>query len=141
MTLLDEITAKCSPELIASGNTVAIAAAVSAGRTKPVKTAIGAGTIMAVLGAGATGGGALLAKMRANNLPAALADYADDIREALYIIDRGDLDVSSPATQGMIGAMVAAGMMTQAQADGLLALGVDTDPVTSADVIRALAGG
>lgn len=140
-TLLDEITAKCSPELIASGNTAAIAAAVSVGRTKLVKTTIGAGTILSVLGAGATGGGALLAKMRAQNLPAALADYADDIREALYIIDRGDLDVSSPATQGMVGAMVAAGMMTQAQADGLLALGVDTDPVTSADVIRALAGG
>lgn len=141
MALIDEITAKCSPELIASGNTAAIAAAVSVGRTKLVKTTIGAGTILSVLGAGATGGGALLAKMRAKNLPAALADYADDIREVLYIIDRGDLDVSSPATQGMVGAMVAAGMMTQAQADGLLALGVDTDPVTSADVIRALAGG
>lgn len=141
MALIDEITAKCSPELIASGNTAAIAAAVSVGRTKLVKTTIGAGTILSVLGAGATGGGALLAKMRAKNLPAALADYADDIREVLYIIDRGDLDVSSPATQGMIGAMVAAGMMTQVQAEGLLALGVDTDPVTSADVIRALAGG
>lgn len=141
MTLLDEITAKCSPALIAAGDTVAIAAAVSVGRVKPKQTAIGAGTIMAILGGGAGGGGELLAKMRANNLPAALADYADDIREALYIIDRGDLDVSSPATQGMVGAMVAVGMMTQAQADGLLALGVDTDPVTSADVIRALAGG
>lgn len=75
MTLLDEITAKCSPELIASGNTVAIAAAVSAGRTKPVKTAIGAGTIMSVLGAGATGGGRSAARRGAFTLNASTINF------------------------------------------------------------------
>lgn len=141
MSLYDDIQAKCSAELLASGNTEAIAAAVSAGRTREKKTAIGAGTIMDVLGAGPGGGGELLAKMRAKNLPAALAGYADDIREALYIIDRGDFDVSSPASQSMLAMFVAAGLITAEQEQALLALGVDTDPVTSADVIRALAGG
>ena len=50
MTLLDEITAKCSPALIASRDFDAIALAVSAGRTKANTREIGNGTILEVLG-------------------------------------------------------------------------------------------
>lgn len=49
-TLLDEIQAKCPPELIADRQYRAIAALVSTGRTRAVETAVGNGTIIEVLG-------------------------------------------------------------------------------------------
>ena len=58
MTLLAEIQAKCDAALLASRDFEAIAAAVSAGRTKPNSKEIGNGTILEVLGL--TTGNALL---------------------------------------------------------------------------------
>ena len=51
MTLLDEIKAKCSPELLAGQDADAIAAAVNVGRTRIVPSLGGIGAVMETLGA------------------------------------------------------------------------------------------
>ena len=129
MTLLDEITAKCSAELIASRDFDAIAAAVSIGRTKPSTREIGNGTILEVLGLEA--GNALLDVI--NNVP--------DFRYVKPLVEQGRLTVGSPLVQSTVQALVPMGVLTQLQADALCALGFDPHPVTAARVASAMTGG
>ncbi|MBK7424703.1 MAG: hypothetical protein IPJ48_17375 [Propionivibrio sp.] len=122
MTLLDEITAKCSPALIASRDFDAIAAAVSIGRTKPSAREIGNGTILEVLGL--TVGNALLDVI--NTVP----DFATSSRWW----NRGRLTVGSALVQATVQSLVPMGVLTQPQSDALCALGFDPDPVTAQQV-------
>ena len=126
MTLLDEITAKCSAELIASRDFDAIAAAVSIGRKKPSTREIGNGTILEVLGL--TVGNALLDVI--NTVP--------DFRYVKPLVEQGRLTVGSPLVQATVQALVPMGVLAQPQADALCALGFDPDPVTAAQVTQAL---
>ena len=124
MTLLEEIQAKCSPELIASRDAEAIAAAVSVGRTMPSTREIGNGTILETIGLGY--GNAMLDVI-----------YTEpNFRHVKPLLEQGRLIVGSPLVVQTIQSMVPA-LMPQAVADLLLALTVVPAPVTEFDVRRA----
>jgi len=126
MTLLEEIQAKCGPALLASRDFDAIAAFVSAGRTKPSTREIGNGTILEVLGL--TVGNALLD----------VINTAQDFRYVKPLVEQGRLTVGSALVQATVQALVPMGVLTQPQADALCALGFDPDPVTALQVNQAL---
>ena len=126
MTLLDEITAKCSLALIDSRDFDAIAAAVSIGRTKQSAREIGNGTILEVLGL--TVGNALLDVV--NSVP--------DFRHVKPLVEQGRLTVGSALVQSTVQALVPMGVLKQSEADALCALGFDPDPVTALQVNQAL---
>lgn len=125
MSLLEEIQAKCSPELIASRDYDAIAAAVSAGRTKVVQRLGGIGLVLETLGP--TDGAALLDALesQAATVPA--------LKWAFVLINRGELDFGSPATRAMIDLMVPG-----PAGDDLKAIAEVPDPVTASQVNQAL---
>lgn len=125
MTLLEEIKAKCSPELLASRNHQAIAGAVNVGRVKPQPTSIGEGKILEVLG------------LDAGNAFLDVIDGAPDFRHVKKVVARGDFDMSTAVSHAGVQAMVPA-VLTQVHADMLKALGTAPDPITEFDVRCAL---
>ena len=110
------------------GESAQIAAALSAGRTKPVKTSIGEGTILATLG------------MTAGNAFLDVIDTVPDYRHVKKIIARGEFDMSSPVSQAGVQALVPS-VLTQEQADALMALAQEPDPVSYQEVERIIAKG
>lgn len=126
MTLLDEIKAKCSTELLASGDHQAIADAVNVGRVKPQPTRIGEGKILEVLG------------LAAGNAFLDVIDNVPDFRHVKKIVARGDFDMSTAVSQAGVDGMVPVGVLTQEQADLLKALGMTPDPISEFDVRRTL---
>lgn len=127
MTLLQEIMAKCSPELVASKEHGQIAAEVSVGRTRPSGMEVGHGTVLEVLGLSA--GNAFLD---------ALYD-SPDFRHVRPLLEQGRLVISSPLVMATIQAM-APTVISQADADKLLALAVVPAPVSTQEVIAAMEG-
>lgn len=125
MSLLAEIQAKCSPELIASRNYDAIAAAVNVGRTKIVSRLGGIGLVLETLGP--TDGAALLDALEAQ------AASVPALKWAFVLINRGELDFGSPATRAMIDVLVPG-----AVGEALKAVAVQADPVTAIEVATAL---
>lgn len=125
MTLLEEIKAKCSPELLASRDHQAIADAVNVGRVKPQPTRIGEGKILEVLG------------LAAGNAFLDVVDGAPDFRHVKKIVARGDFDMSTAVSQAGVQAMVPT-YLTQASADLMMALGAAPDPISEFDVRRTL---
>lgn len=113
------------PALLASRDYQAIADALSAGRTKSQPTAIGKGTIIGVLG------------MAVGNAFLDVIDNVPDYRHIKDVIRAGVFDVSLEASKFGIDAMVP-GVLTQAEADALKALGAVPDPVTAAQVEVAM---
>lgn len=128
MTLLAEIQAKCTPELIAAKEHGEIARIVSIGRTKPSTREVGNGTILEVLGL--TAGNAVLDAI--NTIP--------DFRHVRPLIEQGRLVVGSPLVAASLGAFVAGNVITQADADKLLAIAVEPAPVSVGEVIKAMEG-
>ena len=128
MTLLAEIQAKCSPELIASRDHQAIADAVNEGRTKVSARLGGIGLVLETLGP--TDGAALLDALQAQTatIPA--------LKWAWYLIERGELDFGSTATRAMIETLV-----PSPAKEALLAVAVQPDPLTASRVANALDGG
>lgn len=99
MALIDEIKAKCSPELLASRDDVAITTKVNENRTKVATTLGGIGTVMEALGP--TDGAALLDQLEA------MAATVPAVKWAFVLINRGELDFGSAATRGMIDQLIA----------------------------------
>ena len=128
MTLLAEIQAKCSPELLASRDFDAIAAAVSAGRVKLTQKLGGIGTVLETLGP--ADGAALLDALEAQ------AASVPALKWAFILINRGELDFGSPATRAMIDTLELgpAGAALKAVAEV-------PDPVTAIRVATAMTGG
>lgn len=128
MTLLDEINEKCSPELIASREHGAIAAAVSAGRVRISQRMGGIGTVLETLGPDA--GAALLDELEAQaaSIPA--------LKWAWVLINRGELDFGSPATRSMIEMLV-----PSPAKEALMAVAESADPVSAYRVATAMTGG
>lgn len=128
MTLLDEINEKCSPELIASREHGAIAAAVSAGRVRISQRMGGIGTVLETLGPDA--GAALLDDLEAQaaSIPA--------LKWAWVLINRGELDFGSPATRSMIEVLV-----PSPAKEALMAVAESADPVSAYRVATAMTGG
>jgi predicted LPLAT superfamily acyltransferase len=125
MTLLEEIQAGGFD--LANRDDGAIAAALSVGRTKLVKTSIGEGTILATLG------------LAAGNAFLDVIDAHPDFRHVKKIVARGEFDMSSPVSQAGVDGMVPA-VLTQEQADALKNLAVVPDVISANDVARALEG-
>lgn len=132
MTLLDEIKAKCSPELLASREHGAIAEAVSQGRTAVVSRLGGIGAVIETLGV--VDGPAVLDaldSLRASN-PA--------VRWGWVLLERSELDFGSQVTRQLIDSLAACGAMTAEQADKLKALAVVPAPVGVQEVVAAMEG-
>lgn len=124
MTLYEEIVAKCTPVEIAAGNHHVIAAKVNAGRVKTVKTPIE--DIQAYL---QTTGSWWAVKAVAKDTahPAfAAADALMDVANARY----NNIDTSLPIVATMLGGLVAASVLTQVEADFIMTMGQQPDPVT-----------
>lgn len=129
----DEIRAAiaASPELqalAAAGNTQAIADALSAGRTRFVPTEIGNGTILEVLG---------LAK---GNALIDLINTHADFRHVKPLVEQGRLRLDTMLVRATLQSLVPA-VLTQAEADALVARAKEPDPVTHTQVGAALQGG
>ena len=124
-TLLQEITAKCPPEMIAAKEHGQIAALVSAGRTKPSGLQVGKGTILETIG------------LAAGNAFLDVIDTQPDFRHVRGLIAEGRLIISSPLVKATIGSLVPA-VLTQAQANALLALATVPDPIDELSVRRAV---
>ena len=129
MTLLDEIKAKCPPELLASRDADAIAAAVNVGRTRIAPRLGGIGAVMETLGA--VDGPLVLDAL--DSLKATLPA----VRWGWVLLERGELDFGSTVTRQMIDGLVMGGVMTEAQGLTIKALADQPDPVTEFDVRQA----
>ena len=127
MTLLEEITAKCPPEMIAAKEHGQIAALVSAGRTKPSGLLVGKGTILETIG------------LAAGNAFLDVIDTQPDFRHVRGLVAEGRLIISSPLVMGTIQSFVPT-VLTQAQANALLVLATVPDPVSVQEVISAMEG-
>ena len=130
MTLLDEIKAKCPPDLLASQDADAIAAVVNVGRTRIAPRLGGIGAVMETLGS--VDGPLVLDAL--DSLKATLPA----VRWGWVLLERGELDFGSTVTRQMIDGLVMGGVMTEAQGLAIKALAEQPDPVTEFDVRRAI---
>lgn len=125
MTLLEEIKAKCTPELLASKDHQAIADRVNVGRTRQSDTEIGNGTILEVLGL---------------ELGTSVLDVVYATSSYKYVVpllEQGRLKIGSTVAQDAVQAFVPA-LLNQAQADALKSMGAVPNPVSEFDVRCAL---
>ena len=127
MSLLAEIQAKCSAEMLANRDDGAIATLVSVGRTKASGKEIGAGTILETIGF--AGGNAFLD----------VIDNVADFRHVKRLVQDGRLIISSPLVMGTIASMVPT-VLSEESAAALLALAVVPDPVSASQIAHALEG-
>lgn len=150
MTLLEQINEKCTPELIASRNDVAIAAVVSEGRTRINPTekfsSLGISAGFPVINGLP---GPLAAELVLQKLErfAATAAAADDmptqllggaiVRQMKHLEGDG-MAVGSPALIDLLKTIVMAGVLTQEEADALVAVAAVPDPVSVGEVSDAL---
>ena len=128
MTLLEEIQSKCSQALIDSRQHGEIAAAVSVGRTRANHRLIGKGTVIETIGLSS-----------GNNFLDAVDNNAL-FRHVKHLLVNGTLDISSPMAPPVLEGLVAASVITQAEADALLALGLEPAPVSVQEVVAAMEG-
>lgn len=126
MTILTEIQAKCTPELIASHDYQAIADVVNTGRTKIVSRLGGIGAVMETLGP--VDGAALLDSLEA------MAATVPAVRWAFVLINRGELDFGSAATRGMIDRFVTDGAMPAGVGALLKGVAEVPDHASTADI-------
>jgi hypothetical protein len=113
---------------VAARDCAALAALMSAGRTKPNTREIGNGTILETLG------------IEAGNqlLDVLLSGAADSpYRHVKPLIEQGRLLIGSLLVQATIQSFVPA-TLAQEQANALCALGLEPDPLTAQDVADAL---
>lgn len=127
MTLLEEIQAKCSAELITAKEHGQIAAIVSVDRTRANRNVeVGNGTILETIGL--TAGTVLLDAIHAT----------PSMKYVLPLLDQGRLKIGSELVQGSIDAFVTATVITADQGNALKALGKEPAPVSVQEVIEAL---
>lgn len=131
MTLHDEILSRpdCA-DALARRDCGELAALLSVGRTKVIDYSIGYGTVLEVLGAEA--GSAFLDGLTA------LAATSSPVKWALKLLDRGGLNIGSPATQAQLDALAAGGVFPQVVADALKALALAPDVVTMQQVAEEM---
>lgn len=132
MTLLEEIKTKCSAELLASQDADAIAAVVNVGRT-----ALGYASREKFSMWAAKHGVRAKIDDHSSNPASPLRSIALALLDVLRSPTEG-IDLSVPDNALMLGAWVQSGEITQAQADELVALAEQPNPVTEFDVRRAI---
>ena len=117
MTLLEEIESKCTPQEIAAGDFHAIAAIVSAGRTRSNAAEIGNGTILETIGK--TKGNVVLDLV-----------YADPSNKyVIPLLEQGRLKAGSADFQSALGQLLLGGVLTAPEHAALSAIGLTADPV------------
>jgi hypothetical protein len=106
MALRDEILSRpdCA-DALARRDCGELAALLSVGRTKVIDYSIGYGTVLEVLGAEA--GAAFLDGLTD------LAAASSPVKWALKLLDLGELNIGSPATQAQLDALAAGGVFPQ----------------------------
>lgn len=143
MTLLQEIRAKCSAELLATRDSVAIAAKVNEGRKRIQQpTLIGDGDVTQAIGRPT---GPLLADWleQAANAPLpespTLLQQAQraELRQAWRKLSTGNLDIGMPTVREGIDGLVGVSPLTQEHSDAIKALALVDDPVDEIDIRRA----
>lgn len=152
MTLLEEIQAKCSPELIASRDDVAISAAVNVGRTRSDGitkfSSLGISERFPALGGLPGPLAAELVFQKLEGFAAAAMAGADPagkllgsaiVRQMKHLEGNG-MAIGSPAVAAMLAQIVASGGMTQAEMTALIGIALVPDPVTAQQVSDALGG-
>lgn len=125
MDLLDEIRARVSPQVRASHDSEAIAAAVSIGRVRPTSREIGNGLVLETLG------------IEAGNAVIDLAHNTEALRHVRPLLEQGRLVVSSNLVATWLNGLVAGGVLDEDQAAALTALGYEPAPVTDLEVREA----
>lgn len=123
--LREEILARCPPEVLASRNAEAIAAAVSVGRVRLIERLGGVREVLDTLGP--TAGAQLLDSLYEQR------DSMPEVRWGWTLIDRGELNFGSPETREMIDQLVPAEHRA-----ALKALAEVPDPVSEFTVRCAL---
>jgi len=122
-------TARANPACaapLAAKDCAALALILSAGRTRPSATEIGYGSILEAIGIAA--GNQLIDFIKGN----------PDLRHVVPLLEQGRLRIGSPVTQAAVQSFVAAGAVSQANADTLCALGREPAPLTLLEVADAL---
>lgn len=130
-----------SPELqalAAAGDHVAIAAALSAGRTRLVSHFASERGILARFPGGPAAADALLAKLE--DFAQTAHPSARTVRRVLKFLGQPEgIDLGDPATQAMVGQLTPA-VLSEAERDGLRAMATAPDPVHHSAVSAALEG-
>ena len=126
MITLNEIKAKCGH--LKERDDAEIVRLLSEGRTRPKERLIGIGTVLETLGM--TDGTAFLGFIESQT----------SLKYVWKLIEQSNLNIASPLVAQAMTGFVRAGVITQANADKLIALGVEPDPVTFAQVAKALEG-
>lgn len=134
MDLLDEIKARCPPEVLALRDTEAIAAAVSEGRVKLAETHVGERTVFRALGM--ADGAAFLDRL--HSLAQGTSPMARTLAYAVKWLEADKLNVADPLTLAQLDALHAAGVLTADQLRTLKALAEQPDPVSEYDVRAAV---
>lgn len=109
----------------------AIADALSVGRTKVVSTPIGIGTVLSVM---APIGGDFL------NALESMGAADSNVKWALKMIEQGTFDVGHPVTRAQLEAFAQAAPAMAAGIAALLNVAVQSDPVSSQEVSKAMEG-
>lgn len=122
----EEIIAKCSPELIASRDCHAIAAAVNVGRKRPNKKEIGYGSIIEAVGFEV--GNTISDELTSNPI----------YRYVKPLLEQGRLLIGSVMVWTALDGMVANNLISKDTADKLKALGLEDAPVDFLEVSEAL---
>ena len=130
MTLLDEIKAKCSPELLASRDYDLIAQTVSAGRKTVVKSLHGIGSIIEILGL--EDGPSVL-----NSLEQ-LKPANQAVKWGWILLEKGELDFGSDTTRLMIDSLTVSSVLTAEQSNLLKSLAERDNPVSEFEIRKAL---
>lgn len=150
MKLLEEIKQKCSPELIASRNDVAIAAAVSEGRTRSDGitkfSSLGISERFPPIGPLPGPLAAELVFQKLEGFAAAAIAGTDPagkllggaiVRQMKHLEGSG-MAIGSPAVAAMLSQIVAMDGLTQEEMEGLIGVAAVPDPVSVSDVSDAL---
>jgi hypothetical protein len=126
MITLDEIKAKCGH--LAGRDDAEIVRLLSEGRTRSKERLIGIGTVLETLGM--ADGTAFLA----------FIESQPTLKYVWKLVEQSNLNIASPLVVQSLAGFVQAEVITQANADKLIAIGVEPDPVTFAQVAKALEG-
>jgi hypothetical protein len=140
MTLLSEIQAKCTPEMIAAKEHGAIAELVSVDRTKvQAPFMVSERGIMDKYPGGPLAADAVLAKLEA--FAASAVPGSGPVKRALKFLGTADgLDIGAATTRAQLDVLATAGVITTTEATNLKSLAVVPAPVSVTEVIEALQG-
>lgn len=123
--LREEIVARAPAGLIASRDTQAIADALSVGRVRRTLREIGNGLVLEVLG------------IEAGNRVLDLVHNTESLRHVRPLLDQGRLVASSALVGEWLDGLVAESALDRGQADAVVALGYEPDPIDELSVRRA----